>query len=115
MNRRDLLQGGTLLMLLGAQQIARGASILAVRVWPADDYTRLTIESDGLLTSKSVIALQPPRLAVDIEGLELNPALRELVAKVQPDDPFISRVRVGQFSPTVVRLVLDLKQQVVPQ
>lgn len=115
MKRRDLLQSGTVLLMLGAHQIARGATILAVRVWPAEDYTRLTIESDGVLASKSVIALQPPRLAVDLEGLELNPALRELVAKVQADDPFIAGVRVGQFSPGVVRLVLDLKQQVVPQ
>jgi len=104
-NRRAMLQGGSLVLLLGVQEIAFGASIVAVRVWPANDYTRVTIESDGLLSSKSVIALQPPRLAVDIEGLELSPALRELVAKVQTDDPFISGVRVGQFSPNVVRLV----------
>jgi N-acetylmuramoyl-L-alanine amidase len=54
-------------------------------------------------------------LAVDIEGLELNPALRELVAKVKSDDPFISGIRVGQSAPGVVRLVMDLKQAALPQ
>jgi hypothetical protein len=49
---------------------------------------------------------------VDIDGLELNPALRELVGKVRPDDPYIAGVRVGQYQPRVVRLVLDLKQPV---
>ena len=44
--RRQLLQAGTLALLLGAQHIARGASILAVRVWPSQDYTRVTIETD---------------------------------------------------------------------
>ena len=57
----------------------------------------------------------PPRLAVDIEGIDLNPALRELVAKVKPDDPNISGIRVGQFAPGVVRLVIDLKQPIAPQ
>jgi N-acetylmuramoyl-L-alanine amidase len=45
----------------------------------------------------------------------LSPQLRELVSKVQPDDPFIAGVRVGQFQPRVVRMVLDLKQGVSPQ
>ena len=115
MKRRDLLQGGTLVLLLGVQQIARGATILAVRVWPAPDYTRVTIESDGLLVSKQFFVPDPPRLAVDIEGIELNPALRELVAKVKPDDPYIAGIRVGQGAPSVIRLVIDLKQAALPQ
>ena len=115
MKRRGLLQGGTLVLLLGAQQLARGATILAVRVWPAPDYTRVTIESDGLLLSKQQLVPDPPRLAVDIAGIELNPALRELVAKVKADDPFIAGIRVGQGSPTGVRLVIDLKQAALPQ
>jgi len=115
MRRRGLLQGGSLVLLLGVQQIARGATILAVRVWPAPDYTRITIESDGELNAKQFFVASPPRLAVDIEGIDLNPALRELVAKVRPDDPFISGIRVGQNAPNVVRLVVDLKQPALPQ
>ena len=86
-----------------------------MRLWPAPDYTRVTIESDGQLSSKQIVVPTPPRLAVDIEGIELNPALRELVAKVQADDPYIAGIRVGQFAPGVVRLVIDLKQQALPQ
>jgi N-acetylmuramoyl-L-alanine amidase len=102
-------------LLLGAAEIVHGAGILAVRVWPAQDYTRVTIESDQALVARSQFVTRPPRLAVDIEGIELNPELRELVAKVQSDDPFISGVRVGQFAPGIVRLVLDLKQSALPQ
>lgn len=58
---------------------------------------------------------QPPRLAVDIEGIDLNPELRELVGKIKPGDPFINGLRVGQNAPKVVRIVFDLKQAVVPQ
>ncbi len=115
LSRRQLLQGGSLVLLLGAAQLARGASILAVRVWPAADYTRVTIESDTLLKVQHTFVTNPPRLAVDIEGIELNAALRELVGKVRSDDPFITGVRVGQFTATTVRLVLDLRQAVKPQ
>lgn len=115
MKRRGLLQGGSLVLLLGVQQIARGASIVAVRVWPAPEYTRITIESDGQLIARQFFVASPPRLAVDIEGIDLNPALRELVAKVRSDDPFISGIRVGQNAPNVVRLVVDLKQAALPQ
>ncbi len=132
MQRRSVIKlsaQGTLVLLLGSHQIARGAGIMAVRIWPAADYTRITIESDVALKTKQTFIKEPPRLAVDIEGLELNPALRELVAKVKSDDPFISGIRVGQYttatsqnlaalgfgSPNIVRLVLDLKQAALPQ
>ena len=115
LRRRQLLQGGSIALLLGAHQIARGAGIVAVRIWPAEDYTRVTIESDTpLKTSYRMVGL-PPRLAVDVDGLELSPTLRELVAKVRSDDPNIAGIRVGQNSPTVVRLVIDLKQDIKPQ
>ena len=115
MDRRLLLQTGSLVLLLGRAELARGATIVAVRVWPASDYTRVTIESDTALVTKYTFVAQPPRLAVDIEGIELNTALRELVGKVLSDDPYITGVRVGQFTPTTVRLVLDLRQPVKPQ
>ena len=113
--RRALLRRGSLVLLLGVQQIARGATIVAVRVWPAPEYSRVTIESDAKLVAKQFFVPQPPRLAVDIEGIDLNPALRELVAKVRADDPNIAGIRVGQNAPGVVRLVIDLKQAAVPQ
>ena len=114
-SRRSLLQAGSLVLLLGTQQIARGASILAVRVWPAPEYSRVTIESDTKLVAKQFFVTTPPRLAVDIEGIDLSPELRELVAKVKPDDPNIAGIRVGQNAPGVVRLVVDLKQPAMPQ
>ena len=106
---------GCLVLLLGTAQLARGAAIVAVRVWPARDYTRVTIESDRPLAAKHLLTGAPLRLVVDIDGLELKDALRELVGKVRPGDPFIAGVRVGQYQPRVVRLVFDLKQAVVPQ
>ena len=113
--RRSVIKLGTLVLLLGVQHIARGASIVAVRVWPSKDYTRLTIESDGEIKTRQFFIAEPPRLAVDIEGIDLIPALRELIAKVKSDDPNISGIRVGQNTPGVVRLVIDLKQPILPQ
>ncbi len=115
MKRRHVLQSGALALLLGVQHIARGATILAVRVWPSPDYSRVTLESDTELKAKQFLVGSPPRLAIDIEGLDLNPALKELVGKVRADDPTIAGIRVGQFAPGVVRLVFDLKQTATPQ
>ena len=115
LSRRHALQMGSLVLLLGTQHLARGASIVAVRVWPSKDYTRLTIESDREIKAKQFFITDPPRLAVDIEGIDLIPALRELVAKVKSDDPNISGIRVGQNAPGVVRMVIDLKQPIAPQ
>jgi N-acetylmuramoyl-L-alanine amidase len=113
--RQALKQLGSTVLLLSAPMIAHGATIVAVRVWPARDYTRVTIESDQKLNATHLLIDAPHRLVVDINGLELNPALRELVGKVRADDPFITGVRAGQFQPRVVRLVFDLRQAIQPQ
>jgi N-acetylmuramoyl-L-alanine amidase len=117
MNRRHWLlqQGGAVALWWTAHHSAHGASIVAVRVWPAADYTRVTIESDEVLAAKHFMTNNPPRLVVDIDQLELSPTLRELVGKVRADDPYIAGVRVGQNQPRLVRLVVDLKQAVAPQ
>jgi N-acetylmuramoyl-L-alanine amidase len=113
--RRDWLKASGLALVLGWADIAKGASLLAVRVWPARDYTRVTLESDVALKTKYTFVPSPPRLAIDIEGLELNPSIKEWVGKIKPDDPNITGVRVAQNSPGVVRMVFDLKQAVQPQ
>nr|ALV86657.1 N-acetylmuramoyl-L-alanine amidase [uncultured bacterium 51] len=113
--RRQVLQCGSTVLLLRAPQLAFGAEIVAVRVWPADDYTRVTIESDSALAARHRLVDAPERLVIDIDGLELGPQLKELVGKVQSDDPYIGAVRVGQNQPRVVRLVIDLKQTIAPQ
>ena len=119
MRRRSLVQQGALVLTLGLlHRHALGAqspTILTVRVWPAPEYSRVTIESDAPLSASQTVIASPPRLAVDITGVTLNPALKELVAKVKADDPNIEGIRVGQFSADVVRLVIDLKQGVRPQ
>ncbi len=112
--RRALGQGLALLMVV-QPSLGRSASLLGVRVWPAREYTRVTIESDAPLQTQVQFIDQPPRLAVDIQGLVLDGPLRELVGQVRADDPFISGVRAGQYAPNVVRLVFDLRQPVKPQ
>ena len=113
--RAALRSMGTLALLIGHGKLAFGAAIVAVRVWPAADYTRVTIESDAPLAQKHSLLENPNRLVIDIDGLELSPALRDLVGKVRADDPFIAGVRAGQNQPRVVRLVIDLKQATAPQ
>ncbi|NBQ90952.1 MAG: N-acetylmuramoyl-L-alanine amidase [Betaproteobacteria bacterium] len=114
--RRSVLERlGVVLTALGLPATAWASVVRSVRVWPAALYTRVTIESDTALSVTHQRLSLPERLVIDIDGLELSSQLRDLVSKVQPDDPYIAAVRVGQFQPRVVRLVLDLKQAVAPQ
>lgn len=118
--RRQVLRAGASTLVLGlapfvAPGVALASSVLGVRVWPARDYTRVTIESDQPLQNAQQLLQGPDRLVVDLSGLDLDQALRDLVSKITPNDPQIRAVRVGQFQPRVVRLVFDLKGSVKPQ
>ena len=115
--RRQILRAGASTLVLGlvAPRLAWASSVLGVRVWPARDYTRVTIESDQPLQNTQQLLQAPDRLVVDLTGLDLDQALRDLVSKITPNDPQIQAVRVGQYQPHVVRMVFDLKGSVKPQ
>ncbi|WP_413459050.1 N-acetylmuramoyl-L-alanine amidase [Herbaspirillum huttiense] len=114
--RRTILKaGGALFVSVVTPLPALASQILAVRVWPSEDYTRVTLENDSDLKVTHFVVKNPERLVVDIEGIDLNTTLKDLVAKIQPNDPYIKQVRVGQNRPSVVRLVFDLKDEIKPQ
>lgn len=88
---------------------------VAVRIWPANAYTRITLESSSALKYKYFTLSNPDRLVLDIENVTLNSVLQNIAAKVQRNDPYIANIRVGQNTSTVVRVVIDLKAAVNPQ
>ncbi|WP_438394243.1 N-acetylmuramoyl-L-alanine amidase [Caballeronia sp. DA-9] len=115
--RRQVLRAGasTIALALLGPKLAYASSVLGVRVWPARDYTRVTIESDQPLQNNQQLLQGPDRLVVDLNGLDLDQALKDLVSKITPNDPQIQSVRIGQYQPHVVRMVFDLKGAVKPQ
>jgi N-acetylmuramoyl-L-alanine amidase len=114
-DRRTLLRAGTLVLLIGAPHLAQAGRVVAVRIWPAQDYTRVTIESDAELKARKTTADPATRLTVEIEGIDLIEGMRELVAKLQPDDPNIAAIRVAPVGPNVARLSIELKKPIKPQ
>lgn len=119
LERRRLMQAaaGSLLLSLAPVDIAWGAKMIAVRMWPAEEYTRVTLESDAPLKYRHffVRSAKPIRLVVDIDGLQLTESLKRQIAAVKPDDPYIASMRIGQYKPGTVRLVMDLKTDVKPE
>lgn len=117
--RRQLLRyaGASLILSITplADAAARLPSILAVRIWPSADYTRVTLESDAPLKFTHFTVENPDRLVVDIEGVEFNSVLDSLARKLTTDDPNIKLLRAGRFKPGIVRLVMELKGKVNPQ
>ncbi|KPK30570.1 MAG: N-acetylmuramoyl-L-alanine amidase, partial [Betaproteobacteria bacterium SG8_40] len=97
----------------GAQAFA-DTSVAAVRVWPAPDYTRFTIETRGEIEFSVFALAKPDRLVIDLQETELDGELKQLPEKLATDDAFVSAARVGQFKPGVARVVLELRQKVAP-
>ncbi len=118
-SRRTLLLASTGTLLISLTPMARanskGADIVASRIWPANAYTRMTLESTTPIQFKYFQLKNPDRLVIDIQGGATNQVLQELGKKVLPRDPYISSVRIGQFNPETIRIVMDLKTTVNPQ
>ncbi len=107
--------GAGLLLLVHRPGHAAQTSVLAVRVWPAKDYTRITLESRDPVIFNHQSVHNPERLVVDLEGVELNDILQTLPTKITGQDPYIQLIRAGRNRPGVVRLVIELKAEVSPQ
>jgi len=89
-------------------------TVIAARVWPAQDYTRITVETGKPIVYKMTSLKNPERVVVDIEGVDLNPALKSLGERISGSDPYIAQLRVARFKPGTIRLVVDLKTEVKP-
>lgn len=105
----------TLLALFWLPQANAAIPISSARVWPAQDYTRLTLESKQSIRNNMFTVSNPDRLVIDLQDVELGRALNNLASLIGNNDPYIKNVRVGRFKAGVVRLVLDLKAEVKPQ
>jgi N-acetylmuramoyl-L-alanine amidase len=120
--RRDVLRFASASLTLLVIPVAWGATaptLLGVRVWPASDYTRVTLEYNTPLSQPlkftQLLLKDPDRLVLDIEGVEFNSVLASLPGKILETDPQIRLIRAGRFKPEVVRIVIELKGEVKPQ
>ncbi len=106
----------SLLMGLIIFQMVEAAetTITAARVWPAQDYTRITLESDKAFSYKMTLLKNPERVVVDIENTDVNAVLKSLSEKILGGDPYIAQLRVARFKPGVARIVVDLKAEAKP-
>lgn len=104
----------TACLLLVGEAYAVDNAITAGRIWPAQDYTRMTLEASKPITYKMTLLQNPERVVVDIENVDLNQVLKSLNDKILASDPYIMQLRVAQFKPGVVRLVVDLKAEIKP-
>jgi N-acetylmuramoyl-L-alanine amidase len=98
-----------------AQALAQTLTVNASRVWPAADYTRITLESATAIEHRVFTLENPHRVVLDLENVDLTDALTSLADKIGDDDPYVKAVRTGRFKPGTVRLVFDLKAAVQPQ
>lgn len=109
----------TLLMYLALawlpQQAYAAIAVSSARVWPAQDYTRLTLESKQAIRHNMFSIKAPERLVIDLEEVEIDDTLNNLSKLIGGEDPYIKSVRIGRFKPGVTRLVFDLKDEVKPQ
>ncbi|MDR2165572.1 MAG: N-acetylmuramoyl-L-alanine amidase [Zoogloeaceae bacterium] len=121
MSRRDFLRCASATLVVSvtpaglAGTAARRPELLAVRVWPSSDYTRVTLEHNLPVQYSHFVLEDPDRLVVDIEGIEFNKILEELSDKVAAHDPYIKLLRAGRHKPGVVRIVMELKAKVTAQ
>jgi N-acetylmuramoyl-L-alanine amidase len=110
-----LLNVSMFIVLLGVCAAQAATDVTSVRVWPAQDYTRVTIEAAAPIAHELLLLKNPDRLVLDLQDVSFTPALQELAAKIGANDPYVKAVRVGRFKPGVVRLVFDLKTEAKPE
>jgi len=104
-----------LILLLVAVPALAAENVIAARLWPSPEYTRLTLETRREIKYSLFSVADPERLVLDLEGVEFGAALEALPSNLRAEDPFIAQLRAGRNRPGVVRVVLELKSVVRAQ
>ena len=81
------------------------------RVWPSNEYTRFTIESTEYIKNDQSILKNPDRVVIDLKNININNSLKDLSKVDFKDNSSISGVRVAQYDPGTVRIVVDLRHE----
>ncbi|WP_136514408.1 MULTISPECIES: N-acetylmuramoyl-L-alanine amidase [Geomonas] len=100
-------QGGMLLSpwlveAAGAAPLTGLTPVTELRHWSTPDYTRVSIAADKEVAFEH--HKLPGRLYLDLPGTHLNPGVKDLTV----GDGLLKSVRIAQFAPSTVRVVLDL-------
>ncbi|TVO59838.1 N-acetylmuramoyl-L-alanine amidase [Denitromonas ohlonensis] len=114
--RRHFLKAASATFAMLVTPLGHAApKLVAVRIWPAEDYTRITLESHSDIKASHMVLKGPDRLVVDLEGVEFDSVLKHLPDSVTGGDPYIQLIRAGRNRPGVVRVVVELKKEINPQ
>ncbi len=95
--------------------VSADTTVSSTRIWPASEYTRLTLESDTPINYALILLKNPDRVVMDLEDVTFTSEIKKLPGKISADNLYIRALRIGRFKPGILRLVLDLKSEVKPQ
>lgn len=80
-------------------------SVDSIRYWSTSDYTRVVIDMDRDTRYERFQISNPDRIYFDISNAKLNKDLQNRTFAV--GDEFLKQIRVAQYRPDMVRVVLD--------
>lgn len=92
-------------------EVASATALLAIRMWPAADHTRLTIETSGRPAWTSTTLKGPDRLLIDLEANAAGDRLNERIPRTHPDNPWIRKLVVTQPEVGKVRLTIEFQAE----
>ncbi|HEY7903638.1 MAG TPA: N-acetylmuramoyl-L-alanine amidase [Casimicrobiaceae bacterium] len=91
------------------------ATINSARVWPAQEYTRVILETAAPLAHRMLVLKDPARLVLDLDDADMSAAVATQFAHADTHDPYLAGIRVGRQPGNGLRVVMDLKGDVNPQ
>ena len=84
------------------------STVLNIRHWSSSDYTRLVIDMDSDAQFKKNLLDNPNSIYFDISNATLNKVLHNKTYSIK--DKFIETVRIAQYKPDIVRVVVDFSE-----
>jgi len=82
--------------------------IANIRKYTGENYTRIAVDLDREVRFEQHRLKNPDRIYVDLHGTYLDPSLKNKAIPI--GDGILKKIRPGYFSPTTVRIVMDLER-----
>ncbi len=97
-------------VMVGAANHKKLTNVLPVKYWSSDNYTRIVVKASDPVTYREELIEpsgdRPRRLYIDFYNSYIEPRYR---SPVPIENGLLKRIRTGQFSSDIVRVVLDIE------
>jgi N-acetylmuramoyl-L-alanine amidase len=101
-------------LLYALSMSAQAAEVILANLQQQGNQVHLELLLDQQIKYRVFTLDNPFRVVIDMDTVAISPTLKALPPQLDPQHPYLSRIRIAPFTENTTRLVFDIKSDIKP-